>query len=86
MKKGSYSKVLARALPVYIVGLTIDENWFDTAIAENKVCRVVERAQNMRPYLHEVRVQIEKQRTGGNLDMVDRISITPTSILKQSKT
>jgi CBS domain-containing protein/ribosome-associated translation inhibitor RaiA len=53
-------------LPVYIVGLTADEDWFDVAIAENKVRRVVERAQNMRPYLHEVRVQIEKQRTGGN--------------------
>jgi CBS domain-containing protein/ribosome-associated translation inhibitor RaiA len=52
-------------LPVYIVGLTADEDWFDAAIAENKVRRVVERAQNMRPYLHEVRVQIEKQRTGG---------------------
>ena len=53
-------------LPVYIVGLTADEDWFDAAVAENKVRRVVERAQNMRPYLHEVRVQIEKQRTGGN--------------------
>jgi CBS domain-containing protein len=52
-------------LPVYIVGLTADEDWFDAAVAENKVRRVVERAQNMRPYLHEVRVQIEKQRTGG---------------------
>jgi CBS domain-containing protein/ribosome-associated translation inhibitor RaiA len=53
-------------LPVYIVGLTADEDWFDAAVAENKVRRVVERAQNMRPYLHEVRVQIEKQRTGGD--------------------
>jgi CBS domain-containing protein/ribosome-associated translation inhibitor RaiA len=52
-------------LPVYIVGLSADEDWFDAAVAENKVRRVVERAQNMRPYLHEVRVQIEKQRTGG---------------------
>jgi predicted transcriptional regulator/ribosome-associated translation inhibitor RaiA len=53
-------------LPVYIVGLTADEDWFDAAVAENKIRRVVERAQNIRPYLHEVRVQIEKQRTGGN--------------------
>ena len=53
-------------LPVYIVGLTADEDWFDAAVAENKIRRVVERAQNMRPYLHEVRVQIERQNIGGN--------------------
>ena len=52
--------------PIYIVGLTADEDWFDAAVAENKIRRVVERAHNMRPYLHEVRVQIEKQSTGGN--------------------
>ena len=52
--------------PIYIVGLSADEDWFDAAVAENKVRRVVERAHNMRPYLHEVRVQIEKQSTGGN--------------------
>lgn len=53
-------------LPIYIVGLSADEDWFDAAVAENKIRRVVERAQKMRPYLHEVRVQIEKQSTGGN--------------------
>ena len=53
-------------LPIYIVGLTADEDWFDVTVAENKIRRLVERAQNMRPYLHEVRVQIEKQSTGGN--------------------
>lgn len=52
--------------PIYIVGLSADENWFDAAVAENKVRRVIERAHNMRPYLHEVRVQIEKQSTGGS--------------------
>ena len=52
--------------PVYIVGLSADEDWFDAAIAENKIRRVVERAHSMRPYLHEVRVQIEKQSTSGN--------------------
>jgi CBS domain-containing protein/ribosome-associated translation inhibitor RaiA len=53
-------------LPIYIVGLSADEDWFDAVVAENKIRRVVERAQSMRPYLHEVRVQIEKQSTGGN--------------------
>jgi len=53
-------------LPIFIVGLTADEDWFDATIAENKIRRVVKRAQSMRPDIQEVRVQIEKQRTGGN--------------------
>ncbi len=53
-------------LPVYIVGLSAEENWFDAAVAENKIRRVVQRAQSMRPHLHEVRVHIEKQRASGN--------------------
>jgi predicted transcriptional regulator/ribosome-associated translation inhibitor RaiA len=52
-------------LPIYIVGLTAEEDWFDTVVAENKIRRMVQRAQNMRPHLQEVRVQIEKQSTGG---------------------
>ena len=53
-------------LPVYIVGLTGEEDWFDAAVAENKIRRVVQRAQSMHPHLREVRVHIEKQRSGGN--------------------
>ena len=53
-------------LPVYIVGLKADEDWFDAAVAENKIRRVVQRAQNMRAHVGEVRVHIETQRTGGN--------------------
>jgi CBS domain-containing protein/ribosome-associated translation inhibitor RaiA len=53
-------------LPIYIVGLSADEDWFDATVAENKIRRVVQRAQKMRPDIQEVRVQIEKQRTGGN--------------------
>ena len=53
-------------LPIFIVGLSADEDWFDASVAENKIRRVVERAQNMRSDLHEVRVHIEKQSTGGN--------------------
>jgi CBS domain-containing protein/ribosome-associated translation inhibitor RaiA len=53
-------------LPIYIVGLTADEGWFDATVAENKIRRVVQRAQSMRPDIQEVRIQIEKQRTGGN--------------------
>ena len=53
-------------LPIYIVGLTADEDWFDATVAENKIRRVVKRAQSMRPDIQEVRVQIERQRTRGN--------------------
>ena len=53
-------------LPIYIVGLTGDEDWFDATVAENKIRRVVKRAQSMRPDIQEVRVQIERQRMGGN--------------------
>ncbi len=53
-------------IPVYIVGLSSEEDWFDTTVAENKVLRVVERAQNIFPDLREIRVQIESQNTGGN--------------------
>lgn len=53
-------------LPVYIVGLTAEEDWFNTAVAEDKIRRVVRRAQGMHPHLREVRVKIEKQRAGGN--------------------
>lgn len=53
-------------LPVYIVGLTGEEDWFNAAVAENKIRRVVQRAQSMHPSLREVRVQIERQKAGGN--------------------
>ncbi|MFP3951944.1 MAG: CBS domain-containing protein [Candidatus Bathyarchaeia archaeon] len=53
-------------IPVYIVGLSSEEDWFDATVAENKVLRVVQRAQSMYPYLREIRVQIESQNTGGN--------------------
>ncbi len=61
-----YDLRIESKLPIYIVGLSADEDWFDAVIAENKIRNVVERAQSMRPYLHEVRVQIEKQNTDGN--------------------
>ena len=53
-------------IPVYIVGLSSEEDWFDSTVAENKVLRMVKRAQNMYPDLREIRVQIESQNPGGN--------------------
>jgi CBS domain-containing protein len=53
-------------IPVYIVGLTAEEDWFDSAVAESKVRRVVERALKIHPHLQEARAVIERQRKGGN--------------------
>ena len=53
-------------LPIYIIGLTADEDWFDTVVAENKIRRVVMRAQKMLNHVKEVRVNVERQRYEGN--------------------
>jgi hypothetical protein len=52
-------------LPVYILGLTAEEEWFNQAIAEEKIRRVVKRALGFHPYIQEVRIRIEKQRERG---------------------
>lgn len=52
-------------LPVYIMGLSADEEWFDTAVASDKIRRVMQRAQRMHPHISEVRVDVEKQRDRG---------------------
>lgn len=52
-------------LPVYIIGLSPNEDWFDVAIAEGKIRRVIKRAQNMLGHLTEVRVNVESQREKG---------------------
>jgi CBS domain-containing protein/ribosome-associated translation inhibitor RaiA len=63
--------VVEEEMPVYIVGLTAEEDWFDQAVAESKVRRVVERALKIHPHLQEARVVIEKQRRGGNRSLYD---------------
>jgi CBS domain-containing protein/ribosome-associated translation inhibitor RaiA len=52
-------------LPVYIMGLTAEEDWFNTTIAEDKVRRLMTRAQRIHPHISEVRVNVEKQRGRG---------------------
>lgn len=52
-------------LPVYIMGLSADEEWFNTAIASDKLRRVMQRAQRIHPHISEVRVNVEKQRDKG---------------------
>jgi len=61
-----YDLRVEEELPVYIVGLSGEEDWFDATVAENKVRRVVVRARSMYPHIREIRVQIESQNTGGN--------------------
>jgi ribosome-associated translation inhibitor RaiA len=56
----------AEELPIYIIGLDADEDWFDQTIAEDKIRRVVNRAQEIHPHMQEVRVKIDKQRKRGN--------------------
>ncbi len=50
-------------LPVYIVGIE-DENFFERAIVEEKIRRVVERSAKMHT-ITEVSVRIKRQRTSG---------------------
>ncbi len=51
-------------LPVYIMGLT-DEDFFESAIAEEKVRRVVTRSRRFRPDITEVSVRIKRSQTRG---------------------
>jgi ribosome-associated translation inhibitor RaiA len=57
-------------LPVYIVGIT-DEDFFERAVAEEKVRRVVVRSMRMQPRITEVRVNIKKQRASGERTRYD---------------
>jgi CBS domain-containing protein/ribosome-associated translation inhibitor RaiA len=52
-------------LPVYIIGLS-DEDFFERAVAEEKIRRVVRRGMRFRPDLTEVSVRIKSTRTRGN--------------------
>ena len=52
-------------LPVYIMGLT-DEDFFEKAVAEEKVRRVVSKGLKFRPDITEVSIRIKKGQTQGN--------------------
>jgi CBS domain-containing protein/ribosome-associated translation inhibitor RaiA len=51
-------------IPVYIVGIT-DEDFFERAVAEDKLRRIVERSMRIHPDIAEVRVKVKKQRDRG---------------------
>ncbi len=52
-------------LPVYIMGLS-DEDFFERAVAEEKVRRVVRRGMRFRPDITEVSIRIKSSQTRGN--------------------
>lgn len=52
-------------LPVYIIGLS-DEDFFERAVAEEKVRRVVRRGMSFRPDITEVSIRIKSSQTKGN--------------------
>jgi len=51
-------------IPVYIVGIT-DEDFFERAVAEDKLRRILKRSMRMHPGITEVRVKVKKQRSRG---------------------
>jgi len=51
-------------LPVYIMGLS-DEDFFERAVAEDKVRRVVRRGRRFRPDINEVSIRIKVSQTQG---------------------
>jgi predicted transcriptional regulator len=53
-------------LPIYIVGLTDEEDFFEKAMAEEKVRRTVQRGMKMHPHITEVSVRIKRQQQRGN--------------------
>ncbi|MGD2201291.1 MAG: CBS domain-containing protein [Candidatus Bathyarchaeota archaeon] len=53
-----------RELPVYIIGIE-DEDFFEKAVAEDKVRRVIERARRYRPDITEVSVRIKRSQVKG---------------------
>jgi CBS domain-containing protein/ribosome-associated translation inhibitor RaiA len=52
-------------LPIYIIGLS-DEDFFERAVAEEKVRRVVSKSLRFRPDITEVSVRIKRSQTRGN--------------------
>jgi len=52
-------------LPVYIVGLSGEEYFFDRAVAEEKIRRVVRRGVEIHPHMAEVSVKVERSSPGG---------------------
>lgn len=52
-------------LPVYIIGVS-DEDFFERAVAEEKVRRVVRRSMKIHPHIQEVSLRIKRSQAGGS--------------------
>jgi ribosome-associated translation inhibitor RaiA len=52
-------------LPVYIIGLS-DEDFFERAVAEEKVRRVLQKGMKFRPDINEISIRIKSSKTRGS--------------------
>jgi len=55
---------VAEELPVYIIGIS-NEDFFERAVAEEKVRRVVRRSMKMHPQINEVSIRIKRSQARG---------------------
>lgn len=62
--------IVEEELPVYIMGLS-DEDFFERAVAVEKVRRVVKRSMRFRPDITEVSIRIKGSQTKGNRTRYD---------------
>jgi predicted transcriptional regulator len=69
-----------KELPISIQGLT-NEDFFERAVAEKKVRRVVLRNMKIHPHISEIRIRIKKQRTQGERSyyMISANAISPNN-------
>ncbi len=67
-------------LPIYIIGLTEKEDFFERAVAEEKIRRIVVNSMRMHPHITEVAVRIKRTRAEGNRSLYETTArvLSPT--------
>jgi len=53
-------------IPVYIVGLSEVGDFFERAVVEEKIRRIVKRALTIHPHIAEISIKMKSSRTGGS--------------------
>lgn len=59
------SRIEEERVPISIIGLTEEEGFFETAVAEEKIRRVIERNIRFYPQIEEVTVRLRRRDVGG---------------------